>query len=64
MLKSVLSDLRQLKLELQRLDDFVTNKSGETPEGAEAHSDLIERVKALLELKDLRELAETCQPLR
>ena len=63
MLKSVLSDCRQVKLELKRLSQFVTEGEQSPEEVANAQSDLIIRVRAILEKKDLRLLAASCTDL-
>ena len=54
MLKSVLNDCRQIKNELKVLQEFVDNYSSN--QVREIESDLINRVKAILEKKDLRHL--------
>lgn len=63
MLKSLLADCRQVKLEYKRLKQFVEEETTPPAEAQEAQSDLIARVRALLEKKDLRLLAESCTDL-
>ena len=54
MLKNVLNDCRQIKNELKALQEYVDKYSAN--QVREIESDLINRVKAILEKKDLRHL--------
>ena len=58
MLKSVLTDCRQIKNELKALQEYIDNYSAD--QVRDIGSDLINRVKAILEKKDLRHLSNTC----